>query len=204
MEGQDLVDLLRSDHETALAALGSSTALYAVTGGTVDAEHVHAAVSAELAAAERGFESWGRDESNDRVASLFETTAATVADNRDAIGRPDDESEVLDHEFGVPSFDGTADRLGGLLGWTLVATAIVEQAADFFAGHADPDTADTYRDVRDDLEHLRDRTATAIELDCESDGDWSAAEAAANDVIEAAFGTYRETLASLDVDPDRT
>lgn len=201
MDGQDLVDLLQSDHETALAALGSSKALYAVTGGTVDPEHVHAAATAELAAAERTFESWRRDEADDRAASLFETAAA-VSEDYDGIGPPD-RSAVPDQEFGVPSFDGTAERLGGLLGWTLVATAVVEQTADFFVGHADPDVADTYRDVRDDLEHLRDRTAATIELDCGSDADWSAAEAAAKEAIEAAFGTYRETLASLDVDPAR-
>ncbi|HKL29370.1 MAG TPA: hypothetical protein VJ898_08890 [Natrialbaceae archaeon] len=203
MDGQDLVDVLRSDHEAALAGLGSSKSLYALTGGTVDAEHVHAAAVRELSAARSTFQSWASTESDDRAVTLFETAAATVADQHDAIGPPEDEPRDRNSRFETPSVEGTAERLGAVLGWTLVTTVTVDQMVDFFVGHADPDTAETYRGVRGGVEHLRDRTATTIELDCESDRDWSNAQAAASETIEAADAAYRESLAALDVDPSR-
>ena len=202
MDGQDLVDVLRSDHEAALAELGSSKSLYALTGGTVDAEHVHAAAVRELSAARSTFESWTGTESDDRAVALFET-AVTIADQHDVIGPPEDEPRNRHSRFELPSVEGTAERLGALLGWTLVTRATVEQMVDFFVGHADPATAETYRGVRGGVEHLRDRTATTIELDCESDRDWSNAQAAASETIEAADAAYRESLAALDVDPSR-
>jgi hypothetical protein len=203
MDGQDLVDVVRSDHGAELAALGSSKALYALTGGVVDAEHVHAAALAELSAAGSTFETWARTESDDRAVSLFETAAGTTAKHEDVIGPLDEPPDVPAGEFEIASFEETAARLGALLGWTLVTTATVEQTVDFFVGHADPDTAATYRDLRADVEHLRDRTATTIDLDCESDREWSAAETAANEVVDTAHAGYRDTLAALDVDPDR-
>lgn len=203
MDGQDLVDVLRSDHEVALAELGSSKALYAHTGGTVDAERVNAAARRELSGVSSTFESWAGTESDDRAAALFETAARMVEDQHDAIGPPDEGPRKRDSRFEVPSVEGTPERLGGLLGWTLVTEATVEQMIDFFVGHADPDTAETYRGVRDSVEHLRDRAATTIELDCESDRDWTSAQAAASETIEAADAAHRETLAALDVDPSR-
>lgn len=203
MDGQDLVEVLRSDHEAALAGLGSSKSLYALTGGTVDAEHVHAAARRELSEARATFESWAGVERDDRAAALFETVASTVADQHDVIGPSEDQPRDRASRFELPAVEGPAERLGALLGWTLVTRAAVEQMVEFFVGHADPDTAETYRGVRDSVEHLRDRTATTIELDCASDRDWSNALTGANETIEAADAAYRETLAALDVDPSR-
>jgi hypothetical protein len=205
MDGQDLIDVLRSDHDRALDRLGSSKSLYASTDGATTVDRVHGVAVAELAAARTTFESWAEEESDGTAASLFEATGAAAATHHDAIGPSPHEPGDPSRKYGtLHSFDGTPARLGGVLGWSLVTIATIDQMVDFFAGHADSETADAYRAVRKDLAHFRDRSATTIGMYCETDREWAIAEDAAGDVIEETYAEYVESLESLDVDPEGT
>ena len=65
----------------------------------------------------------------------------------------------------------------------------------------DPQTASTFRSAGDDIEALREDAADLLDDACADDADWDAAEAAALDVVRAAYDDYVETLEDLGVNP---
>lgn len=202
MDGPHLVAVLRSDHETVLAALGSSKALFALTDGSVDAATVNGVALRELSMAESTFDSWASAESDERVADLFDMAGATAADHRQAISQAAGDTPAVDRWFERPSFATTPGRLGGVIGWTLVTEVTVDQIVDFFIGATVTETAERYRDLRTDVEQLRDRTTTTIAEAYGSEDAWSTAQQAASTVIGTADEAYRQRLDRHDVDPD--
>lgn len=202
MNGPDLVALLRADHETELAGLGTSKALFALTDGAVDAATVHAVAIRELTAAESTFDAWASNESDELAADLFEMAAARVAEHRQAISQAASNTATVERWSESPSFSTTPGRLGGLFGWTLATEATADQIVNFFIGATDPEMAETYRDFRTDVKQLQDLTATTIADICVSDEAWSTAQQAASTVIGTADEAYRQRLERLDVDPD--
>jgi hypothetical protein len=95
------------------------------------------------------------------------------------------------------SLEGETERLGGLLGWTLVAGKFTAQTTGYFTGQADPQTASTFRTHGADVEDLQERVLEAL-----ADGeDRDAAEDAATAVVQAAYDDYFETLESMGVNP---
>lgn len=202
MDSPHLVAVLRSDHEPVLAALGSSKALFALTDGSVDAATVNGVAIRELSRAESTFDSWASAESDERVTDLFVMARATAADHRKEISQGTSDTAALDRWFESPSFETTPGRLGGLIGWTLVTEATVDQIVDFFIGATETETAERYRDLRRDVEQLRDRTTTTIAEAYGSEDAWSTAQQAASTVIGTADQAYRQRLDRHDVDPD--
>jgi hypothetical protein len=97
----------------------------------------------------------------------------------------------------LAALEGETERLGGILGWTLIAQKYAEQATGYFTGQADPRTASTFRSHGNDLADLRDDALDALE----GRDDRDAAETAAGAVVEAAYDEYVETLESLGVNP---
>jgi len=71
----------------------------------------------------------------------------------------------------------------------------------FFVGDADPSTAGTFRDLRDDADADRDRIVAALDDRCDSEDDWDRATDAATAVVEATYDDYVETLESMGVKP---
>ena len=199
MTAADLIDAVRDDQQTELSRLGSSKTLYADTRGEMEPDVVLAAAAAREQAAHDTFDAWS-DDDHDDVAALFADAAAETAERRDSIDAdPVDRTPAM-HAV-LDSFDGTVERLGGFLGWTLVDKKVKEQYTGFFTGQADPRTASTFRSAGSDVVDLREEAAELLDAVCESDDDWDAAEAAAIEVISTAYDEYFETLEDLGVNP---
>ncbi|MFC6725872.1 transcription antitermination protein, partial [Halobium palmae] len=75
------------------------------------------------------------------------------------------------------------------------------QMVGFFVGDADTSTADTFRDVKDDLDAEIDEAVETLGEVCVRDEDWDAAREAASAVLEAAYDDYVETLEGMGVEP---
>ena len=202
MNGSDLAAELRDDHETAFSRLGSSKAMYALTGGEMDGEHVRAAAANDALALAETLDAW-RDEAGSETGTsgLFADLATAAREHAVDV----DEDPTLEEEprlyDTLSTCDSTPARLGGLLGRYLVALEHAGQMVGFFVGDADPMAADDFRGLRSELEAERDRVVDALEDACTSEEDWEAAHEAADAVIEAAYEDYVETLESMGIKP---
>ena len=198
MTADDLVDAVRDDQQTELSRLGSSKTLYADTRGEMEPDAVRAAAGAREQAAHDSFDAWAED--SDGAAELFADAAAGAGDRLAAL-----DSEPADRDFAMhdtlAGFETTVERLGGLVGWTLVDKKVKEQLTGFFTGQADPQTASTFRSAGSDVEALREDAADLLDAICDDDADWETAETAAIDVVSAAYDDYFETLEELGVNP---
>lgn len=197
MTADDLIDAVRDDQQTELSRIGSSKTLYADTRGEMEPDNIQAAAAAREAAASDVFDAWAAD-SDGAAADRFADAAAEAADRRGDTGPADREFTMYET---LAALDSPVERLGGLVGWTLVDKKIKEQITGFFTGQADPQTASTFRSAGSEVEALREDAAEMLEETCEDDADWDAAEAAAISVVEAAYDDYVETLEDLGVNP---
>ena len=202
MDGADFVERVRAEEETALSRLGSSKALYAATRGEMDETSVQAALATDARAARETFRAWADDETSADAADLFADAAADAADHRaDAAPEATDLPDAPGMYDVLADYESTVSRLGGFVGRTLVAGRTVDQMVGFFVGNADPQSADSFRGVRSNVETQRDAAVDLLELICDTDADWEAAEAAATEVVERAYAEYVETLESMGVEP---
>ena len=209
MTADDLIDAVSDDQQTELSRLGSSKTLYADTRGEMEPAAIHAAAAARDAAARETFETWEAAESDDDAAELFAVAGSDAGDrSADAASEASErlgDTEPADRDFSMhdalADLETTVERLGGLVGWTLVDKKVKEQLTGFFTGQADPQTASTYRSAGSEVEVLREDAAELLEETCDGDEDWDAAEGAAIDVVAAAYDDYVETLEELGVNP---
>ncbi|GGC50368.1 transcription antitermination protein [Haloferax sulfurifontis] len=193
----ELLDTLRDDHETPLSRLGSSKALYAVTGGEMDGDAVRAAAAAEAAAAADLFDWWADDEPNDEAAALFSDLADTAREHADTVDAEPDGSKPNVYDV-LAEFETTDGRLGGALARALVSLKTVEQMVGFFVGDADPMAANDFRTLKSDLNDQLDALGAAVSDLVEDD---AVAREAADAVVEAAYDEYVETLEGMGVKP---
>jgi Asp-tRNA(Asn)/Glu-tRNA(Gln) amidotransferase C subunit len=202
MNGQAFLDALRDDHETALSRLGSSKSLYALTGGEMDAAHVTRAAADEATIAARTFDAWAQDEDTEAAADLFADVAETSRAHAERV-EPDDYEPVdsLRVYAHCDSVEGTVERLAALAAARLVTGKTVEQMVGFFVGDADPTTANTFRDLRGDVETQRDDAAELLADTCTDDDEWDRAREAADAVVEVAYDDYVDTLEGMGVKP---
>ena len=199
MTDATLQDAIEDDYETELSRLGSSKALYALTGGEMETDAVLAALVAWSAAAADVFEEWTDDTHGD----LFDRAAGTARDHADRIAETadGDPSEVAtadaeaDQVVDVLEVQDDPDaRLGALLAWTMVTDRTLAQAVGFFVGNADTTAADLFRGLRSDVD---DRREDALEgLD---GADRDVARAAGDEVVEAAYDQYVQRLEGMGV-----
>ncbi|SDL91075.1 hypothetical protein SAMN04487949_0143 [Halogranum gelatinilyticum] len=202
MNASAFAETLRDDHETALSRLGSSKALYALTGGEMDAPNVRRAAHDEATTAARVFAEWADSEDDAAAADVFADVAADAESHLDAIGADAGDPDATRPLYEtLEGFDDTHARLGGLVGRTLATKKTAEQLVGFFVGDADPQSASTFRGLRDDYDDHLDAALAALDDACETDEEWDAAKAAADATIEAAYGHYVETLESMGVKP---
>jgi len=197
MNADELIDAVSDDQQTELSRLGSSKTLYADTRGEMEPDAIHAAAAAREAAAAATLEAWA-DAESDAAADLFADAADDAADRAGDTDPADREFHMHDT---LDALETTDERLGGLVGWTLVDKKVKEQLTGFFTGQADPQTASTFRSAGSEVEELRGDAADLLDETCESDDDWEAAEGAAVDVVAAAYDDYVETLEELGVNP---
>jgi len=189
MDTDDLIESIRDDQRTPLSRLGSSKSLYALTEGEMADDAVRAAVADVAHHAAATFEGWRTDVS-EHAATLACEHEDEAVDDHD----PDGRSAMAD---ALGALEGEIERLGGLLGWTLVAEKYAEQATGYFTGQADPQTASTFRSFGGGLADLRARVLDALEVH----DDREAAEEGAAGVVRAAYDEYVEALEAQGVNP---
>jgi hypothetical protein len=196
MNAQEFTEAVRDAHETPLSRLGSSKWVYALTGGEMEGDAVEAAWAAEASAARETFEAWADSEANETAADAFADAAAfAAAHGGDGESEPSPAYEALD------SLDGTAARAGGFLAWTLVAEKTLAQMVGFFVGDADPSTANTFRERKSEVQERQETARSVLDEVCPDDDAWADARTGADDVVEAAYADYVETLESMGIKP---
>jgi hypothetical protein len=199
----DFIDAVRGEVNTELSRLGSSKSLYADTRGEMDEGPILQAIADYYHAAADTLDSWA-DESDGEAGALFADAAETTREIGETVA-----DEHGDYEQGEPpaageylsGLDGDLARVGGLVGWALVADNKTSQAVGFFVGQASPGTASTFRSLGDEVDDLTGRALDALAALCESEDDRETARDAAVGVIEAAYDEYFETLEELGVNP---
>ena len=200
MNGDDLATTLRDDHETEFSRLGSSKAMYALTGGDMNGDAVRAAAATDALAFAAVLEGWD-DADTDAAATRYADLADAARDHAAAVA----DDPTLDER--PPLYDALAGlgaapaRLGGLFGRYLVVSEYAAQMVGFFVGDADPTAASDFRDLRSELDAEHDRVVETLESVCTTDDEWAAARTAAEAVIEAAYDDYVETLESMGIKP---
>lgn len=203
MDPDELIETVRSDNETALSRLGSSKSLFADTEGEMETDEVlAAAATAEYHAAET-YETWAETEDDD-VGDAFAETAREERDHYETVtGELDehDPGETPAIQSYLRELDGTAERLGGFVGRTIAAGKSKTQVTGFFVGNADPQTAQLFRSMDDDLEAQLERASKLLEAECTSETDWERAHGAATGAIQAAYEEYTGRLESMGVNP---
>jgi len=192
MNADDFVDTISSENQTPLSRLGSSKALYAITEGEMEEDVVLSSAATTVHHVAETVGDWDGD--------VFAAAADTAGDQYETITGKLDGHEPGERSAALETLaeqDGTAARLGGFVGWTLVAKKTFEQLTGYFVGQADPQTSQTFREMGSDIEDLRSEALDALA----DDGDWESAEAAASEVVQAAYDEYVETLEGLGVNP---
>lgn len=203
MDPDELIETVRNDNETALSRLGSSKSLFADTEGEMEADEVLAAAATAEYHAAGTYETWAETEDND-FGDAFAETAQEERDHYETVT-----SELDEHDPGetpaiqsyLRELDGTVERLGGFVGRTIAAEKSKTQVTGFFVGNADPQTAQLFRSMDDDLEAQLERASKLLETECTSETDWERAHEAAAGAIQAAYEEYTERLESMGVNP---
>ncbi len=203
MNAEELIEAVRNDSETELSRLGSSKSLYADTEGEMETSGVlAAAATAEYHAAET-YDAWAESETGKTAEAFFET-AREEREHYEAVA-----GELESHNPGeVPAIqsylrglEGTIERLGGFVGRTLAAEQSKTQMTGFFVGNADPQTAQLFRSMGEDLDAQLTRASERLRAECESEDDWKRAREAATGAIKAAYEEYVDRLESMGVNP---
>jgi len=201
MTATDIADDVRDDNETALSRLGSSKALYAITGGEMESDPVLTAAADRAHAASETFAAWVPEADDEAEREHYDAAAQLTADHYEQVLEKlggHDPADVPAIQSQLRDADDTAARLGGLLGHALVAGKLTEQLTGFFVGEADPQTASLFRGYGDDVDELREDVLDLIdELDLDAD----AVAAAATDAVQAAYEAYTDRLEEMGVNP---
>lgn len=200
------IETVREKNRTALSRLGSSKALYADTGGEMEPDVLFEAAATAERAARETFELWV-DAEDGETAEKYRESAAEEQEHYDAvIGKlskepVQDESELPAIQSVLREFETTIERAGGFVGRTLAAEKSKEQMTAFFVGQADPQTAQLFREMGDDLDAQLERGCEILTAHCDSEADEDQALDAAARAIQAAYDEYTERLESMGVNP---
>jgi hypothetical protein len=197
----DVATHVQDDAETELSRLNSSKALFAMTEGEMSEEPLLSALATRFDAIATVYEEWAT-EGEGEVATVAAEAAETVREHlatiREAGERSGDSASAAEDPVGqaLADQDGDAARLGAIVGEALVTGKILDQVVGFFVGNADPQTAGTFRKVRDATEERGNAAEAAL-----PDDQAEAAEAAATAVVEAAYDDYVARLEAQGVNP---
>ncbi len=200
MNGAEFLTQVETELQTELSRIGSSKSLYADTVGEMEPEAVLAAAADSADHAGGTFESWTAESD----LSVFSEAESRIRDHHEEILSELDEHEQGESPAAVTAAreaDDDPERLGALVGWSLVTERKSTQSSGFFTGQADPQTASIFRSFGDDYETLREQALNSLETVCEGDEEWEQALSAATAVIEAAYDEYFETLEELGMNP---
>jgi rubrerythrin len=206
LDPDEFVETTQEENRTALSRLGSSKALYADTQGEMETDEVlRSGATAEYAAKET-FEVWAESAENEDSADAYRESAAeeqdhyeTVSDTLDS--HDPDSGELPAIQAYLRDLDDTIARAGGFVGRTLAAEKSKEQMTAFFVGEANPQTAQLFREMGDDLDAQLERGLSLLEAHCESDDDRERALESASGAIQTAYEEYTERLEDMGVNP---
>jgi hypothetical protein len=197
----DVATHVQNDAETELSRLNSSKALFAMTEGEMSEEPLLSALATRFDAIATVYEEWAA-EGDGEIAAVAAEAAETVREHLATIRAAGDLSEEsassADDPVGQALSEQANDaaRLGAIVGEALVTGKILDQVVGFFVGNADPQTAGTFRDVRDATEERGSAAEAAL-----SDDQADAAEASATALVEAAYDDYVARLEAQGVNP---
>jgi hypothetical protein len=196
----DISTRVQDDAETELSRLNSSKALFAMTGGEMSEGPLLAALSTRFDAVASVYEEWAAGDG--AVATVAGDAAETVGEHLPTIREAGDLSEGSGEGETDPvaetlaEQEGEVARLGAIVGEALVTGKVLDQVVGFFVGNADPQTAGTFREVRDATEDRLAAAEAALPA-----GETDAAVAAATAVVEAAYADYVARLEAQGVNP---
>jgi hypothetical protein len=200
MNGSELAEAVREATKTERSRLGSSKSLYADTEGEMEPDAVLSAAADDAHHAADVLDGW----TDDDVEGVFAAASEGERDRADEVARNLDDYDPGTAPAAADALgdlETEVERLGGLVGWTLVTEEKASQCSGFFTGQADPQTASLFRGYGGDYEDLRADVLDGLDTACEGDEDWDDAQAAAEGVVEAAYDEYFETLEELGVNP---
>lgn len=201
MDAEVLLSDVEDEMETELSRLGSSKAMYAVTGGEMEGDVVLEAMADAAVTAATTFESWAQTDPDETAADAFEAAADEQRAHAERIAAdldgydPTDTPTQLDAH--LREVEGTVARAAGFLGWALVSDRTLSQAVGFFIGNADTRRADLFRELRSDLAGRTDRALALLDACC--DDDWDSAHSETVATIEAAYAHYVEALERMGI-----
>jgi hypothetical protein len=197
----DVSTHVQDQSETELSRLNSSKALFAMTDGEMSEGPLLEALATRFGAISAVYEEWAAEDDGE-VATVAGEAAETVGEHLATIREAGDLSEGSADAGDDPVADalgeqeGDTARLGAIVGEALVTGKVLDQVVGFFVGNADPQTAGTFRDVRDATEERGNAAEAAL-----SNDQAAAAETAATAVVEAAYDDYVARLEAQGVNP---
>jgi hypothetical protein len=206
MDGDALLDDLRSELSTELDRLGSEKALLAATEARLEADGILITAAAVLAEARGTLADWA--EARGPAAADFRAAAERLGDACDGVatelGEPVD-LEGVDAPFLSLAGEGDAERAGALLAAGLVLDRLFLQSVSFFVNEAATARADRFRELRGMADDLVADGRAAIEAVAADGADGTAvrerAERAATATVEAAYDDYVRRLDAMGFDP---
>jgi hypothetical protein len=206
MDGSELVEAVRTSKATELDRLGKEKALIAATDADLAAAAVLRAAAASERRAQRTFEGWAENESNDAAREAFERVAATEAGHYDLVAarleEPPEEPDPDPLHASLRDLERTVERVGaGLVGRPLASERTLLQVVNFFVNEADTAAADLFRDLREETREVPGEGAALLDELCSDDEDWVLARKAGEDAVQVAYDDYAETLQGMGLDP---
>jgi len=206
MDADEFEDAVAESMATELERLGSSKRLVALTDADLtETQVLRTAADSERVAAATLAE-WADDEDHDGAREVFAEFRAQERDHADRItdlleGDYDGDAEGVDPMHAeLRSLESTAARLGGLVGRALVGDRTHLQVVSFFVNEGDESRADLFRELRSETVAQGERAA-ALLAEITADDELDEARAAAEAVIDAAYGAYADSLDELGLDP---
>jgi hypothetical protein len=203
MNADSFLDDIRDAHGTELSRLGSSKAVYALTGGEMEGDAVQTGTARELHAIASVLREWAADASDEAsdlyaAAADFAATYADTFDSEAATEGDDSDSHVVADSLATAD---SADRPAAMAAAFLVLEEIAGQLVGFFVGDADRTHADEFREFRTELADYRDDAADLLGDRAESEADRGAAHDVGAGVVEGAYDWYVERLEGMGVQP---
>ncbi|MFD1587710.1 hypothetical protein ACFR9U_12010 [Halorientalis brevis] len=202
MNGQTLVERVREEKRTELERLKSDKALIAATEAALEPSTVLAVVVETERTLESAYGEWAERAATDEAADAFADAARTAGQNADRLAAALDSLPEARDLTAPLDVDVTLEAVAaGLVGQSLVLDGTLLQAINFFVNEADERRADLVRDVRTSVNARLNDGAVALNGLCENDAEWTQAETAVTEVVDAAYADYAETLGAMGIDP---
>ncbi|WP_408959479.1 rubrerythrin family protein [Natrinema sp. 74] len=207
MNADDVRPAVEESMATELERLGSSKLLVARTNADLTIDRVlRAAADGERAAADT-FEAWADDEDREDARDAFAAFRDQERDHYERVAallegdyEADDADGGAMHER-LRALETTAERLGGVVGRSLVGDRTHLQVVNFFVNEGDERRADAFRDLRRETTAQGDQALAVLEDGCDDTEDWERARSAAEAVIGVAYDDYAASLDELGLDP---